>query len=72
TTGRSYWTFGLLVQKMWKHFDIFINGENLTDQRQSRWGAIYTGLMSSPIFKDIFAPLDGTVINAGIRIKLLN
>jgi len=72
TTGRSYWTFGLLVQKMWKHFDIFINGENLTDQRQSRWGAIYTGPMSSPIFKDIYAPLDGAVINAGIRIKLLN
>ncbi|QEM12224.1 TonB-dependent receptor [Mucilaginibacter rubeus] len=72
TTGRSYWTFGLLVQKMWKHFDIFINGENLTDQRQSRWGTIYTGPMSSPIFKDIYAPLDGAVINAGIRIKLLN
>jgi outer membrane receptor for ferrienterochelin and colicins len=38
--------------KMWKHFDIFINGENLTDQRQTRWGC----------FKDIYASLDGFVL----------
>jgi iron complex outermembrane receptor protein len=37
TTGRGYITFGLLVQKMWKHLDIFINAENLTDRRQTRW-----------------------------------
>lgn len=69
-TGRSYWTFGLLVQKMWKHLDVFINLENLTDQRQSKWGAIYTGTMTNPVFKDIYAPLDGVVANAGIRLKV--
>jgi len=72
TTGRDYWTFGLLVQKMWKHFDIFINAENLTDQRQTRWGQIYNGPMANPTFKDIYAPLDGRVVNIGIRFKLLN
>jgi len=72
TTGRAYITFGLLLQKMWKHLDIFINGENLTDRRQTRWGAIYSGNITNPIFKDIYAPLDGVVVNAGIRIKLLN
>jgi outer membrane receptor for ferrienterochelin and colicins len=71
TTGRGYYTFGLLIQKMWKHFDIFINGENLTDQRQTRWGSIYTGTITSPVFKDIYAPLDGVVVNVGIKIKLL-
>ena len=72
TTGRGYITFGLLIQKMWKRLDIFINGENLTDQRQTRWDSIYTGSMANPMFRDIYAPLDGVVINAGIRIKLLN
>lgn len=72
TTGRQYITFGLLVQKMWKHLDIFINAENLTDQRQTRWGSIYTGSIANPVFRDIYAPLDGVVVNAGIRIKLLN
>ena len=72
TTGRAYITFGLLVQKMWKHLDIFINAENLTDRRQTRWGSIYTGSITNPNFGDIYAPLDGVVVNAGIRIKLLN
>ncbi|WP_428329400.1 TonB-dependent receptor [Mucilaginibacter sp.] len=72
TTGRGFVTFGLLVQKMWKRIDIFINVENLTDQRQTRWGNIYTGSIARPDFKDIYAPLDGVVVNAGIRFKLLN
>jgi len=71
STGKGYITFGLLVQKMWKHLDIFVNAENLTDQRQTKWGSIYTGSITNPDFKDIYGPLDGVVINAGIRIKLL-
>jgi len=69
-TGRGYITYGILVQKMWKHFDIFINCENLSDQRQTRWGSIYTGSITNPVFSDVYAPLDGVVINGGIRIKL--
>lgn len=72
TTGRGYIIFGLLFQKMWKHLDIFVNAENLTDQRQTKWGSIYTGSLTNPDFKNIYAPLDGIVVNAGIRIKLLN
>jgi iron complex outermembrane receptor protein len=71
TAGRGYYTFGLLVQKMWKHFDLFINGENLTDQRQTKWGSIYSGSITNPVFKDIYAPLDGVVVNIGIKIKIL-
>ncbi|MCC8427286.1 TonB-dependent receptor plug domain-containing protein [Mucilaginibacter sp. UR6-11] len=71
TTGRGYYTFGLLLQKMWKHFDVFINGENITNQRQTRWGSIYIGPVSSPLFKDIYAPLDGAVFNLGVKIKLM-
>lgn len=69
TTGRSFVTFGALVQKMWKHLDVFINAENLTDQRQTKWGPIFTGSISDPVFKDIYAPLDGRVVNMGLRIK---
>jgi iron complex outermembrane receptor protein len=72
TIGRRYITFGLLVQKMWKHLDIFVNAENLTGQRQTKWESIYSGSITNPIFKDVYAPLEGSVVNAGIRIKLLN
>jgi iron complex outermembrane receptor protein len=70
STGRSFYVFGVLVQKMWKRLDLFINAENLTDQRQTKWGSIYTGNMAHPVFADIYAPLDGRVINGGIRLKL--
>ncbi len=69
-TGKQYATFGLLVQKMWEEFDIFLNAENITDRRQTRWGDIYTGSIINPMFKDIYAPLDGIVVNGGIRLKL--
>ena len=70
TTGKGFVTFGLLVQKMWKSFDVFINAENMTDQRQSRWENIYSGTITKPVFKDIYTPIEGAVINLGIKIKL--
>lgn len=70
TSGRAYITFGALAQKMWKHFSVFINVENLTDQRQTKWGSIYQGSITQPVFTDIYAPLDGRIVNAGIKIKV--
>lgn len=69
--GKSYLTFGLLVQKMWRHVDLFVNAENLTDRRQTRWDNIYDGSVTQPVFKDIYAPLEGVVVNAGLKIKFL-
>lgn len=70
STGKSYTTFGILAQKMWEHFSVFINVENLTDQRQTKWGSIYQGIITRPVFTDVHAPLDGRIINAGIKIKV--
>jgi len=71
TTGHSYIIFGLLVQKMWKRFSVFVNAENLTDRRQTRFGSIWSGTVAHPMFDDIYAPLDGAVVNAGVKIRLL-
>ena len=70
STGKGFVTCGLLIQKMWKHFDVFINAENLTDRRQTRWDSIYTGSITNPTFRDIYAPLDGVVVNMGVKIKV--
>ncbi len=69
--GKAFITYGLLLQKMTRHFDIFINAENLTDRRQSRWDNIYSGTVTNPIFKDIYTPLEGAVINLGLKIKVI-
>jgi outer membrane receptor for ferrienterochelin and colicins len=70
TTGRSYWTAGFMVEKFWNKFSVFINFENFTDVRQTKFGPIYTGPASDPVFKDIYAPVDGFVVNGGIKLKL--
>ncbi|WP_433836192.1 TonB-dependent receptor domain-containing protein [Flavobacterium anhuiense] len=70
TTGRDYWIFGFMVEKLWENFSVYANFENFTDTRQTKFGSIYTGTISNPVFKDIYAPLDGFVVNAGIKIKI--
>jgi iron complex outermembrane receptor protein len=69
-TGQAYWVFGAMVERIWEHFSVFVNFENFTDTRQTRFGNIYTNTITNPVFKDIYAPLDGFVMNAGIKIKL--
>lgn len=70
TIGREYWIFGFMVEKLWENFSIYANFENFTDTRQTKFGSIYTGPISNPVFKDIYAPLDGFVVNAGVKLKI--
>jgi iron complex outermembrane receptor protein len=69
TTGQAYRVFGAMAERIWVHFSVFVNFENFTDTRQTRFGSIYTGTITSPVFKDIYAPLDGFVINAGVKVR---
>jgi len=66
--GQSYWIFGLMMEKLWENFSIFLNFENFTDTRQTRFDSIFTGTVSNPQFRDIYAPVDGFVINGGIKL----
>ncbi|MDR2805092.1 MAG: TonB-dependent receptor [Dysgonamonadaceae bacterium] len=70
TTSRDYWICGAMIEKIWQSFSVYANFENFTDTRQTRFGNIYTGAITRPVFKDIYAPLDGFVVNAGIKIKI--
>lgn len=68
--SRDYWIFGLMIEKMFSEkFSLFINFENFTDTRQTRFGSINSGTLATPIFADIFAPLDGYVANGGIKLR---
>ncbi len=69
-TGRHYWTTGFMAERLWEKFSIYINFENFIDTRQTKFGSIYSGSLTNPIFKDIYAPLDGFVVNGGLKIKL--
>lgn len=69
-TGKPYWIFGFMAEKLWERFSIYINFENFTDTRQTRFDSINSGSVSNPVFRDIYAPLDGFVINGGLKLRL--
>jgi len=68
--GKEYWICGFMVERLWEKFSLFINFENFLDARQTRFDTIYTGPISSPVFRDIYAPVDGFVVNGGIKLNL--
>ena len=69
-TGKQYVLCGFMVEKLWEKFSVYINFENFLDARQTRFDTIYTGTVTNPVFRDIYAPLDGFLINGGIKLKL--
>lgn len=70
SAGKPFWTFGFMAEKLWERFSLFINFENFTDTRQTRFDSIYTGTVTNPVFRDIYAPLDGFVVNGGLKLRL--
>ncbi len=70
STGRGYWLCGLMAEKIWKQLSVYINFENILDSRQTRFDTIYSGSISYPQFRDIYAPLDGFVVNGGMKLRL--
>ena len=69
-TGKSYWVTGFMAEKLWEKFSLYINFENFTDSRQTKFDTIYTGTIRNPQFRDIYAPLDGLVMNGGVKLRL--
>lgn len=71
STGKSYVSVGFMAEKIWERFSLFINFENIFDARQTRFDTIYTGTRLNPQFRDIYAPLDGRIINGGIKFNII-
>ncbi len=70
TFGKTYWLTGFMAEKIWEKISLYINFENFTNTRQSKFDTIYTGSINNPVFKDIYAPVEGFVFNGGIKIRL--
>ncbi len=70
TETPSYVFMALLAEKKFgKHATLVLNCENLFDYRQSKEEALYTGSISAPNFKQLWAPIDGRVVNLSFRWK---
>jgi iron complex outermembrane receptor protein len=69
--GRGYLLVGALAERRLGSFRVFINLENLTNVRQTRWDPLVrpVQLPDGRWTVDAWAPLDGRVINGGIRFQ---
>lgn len=70
TADENFWTVDLMIQRGWGPWSLLLNVEDLTDTRQSRFGALYTGTRQAPVFKEVYAPLEGRVVSVALRYRL--
>ena len=71
TVSEPYMILGVLAEKQFGRIRLFVNGENLTGVRQTRWDPLLltTRAADGRWTVDAWAPLDGRNINGGLRLR---
>jgi iron complex outermembrane receptor protein len=71
SSSEPYMIVGVLAEKQLGRFRLFINGENLTGVRQTRWDPLLrpTRAADGRWTVDAWAPLEGRNINGGCRVS---
>lgn len=71
TTSRPYFVTGLLVERRFGNARVFVNAENLLDTRQTGYDPLVLPERSPEgrWTTDAWAPLEGRVLNAGVRFE---
>ncbi|WP_342644557.1 TonB-dependent receptor [Mucilaginibacter sp. CSA2-8R] len=68
---RNFPFLAAMVERKWgSHVSFVLNCENINDFRQSRYESLYTGTITRPVFKQLWAPIDGRAVNLAMRIKI--
>ena len=70
TKTPSFAEYGFMAEKIFRKFSLFINLENFSDTRQSRYKNVVNGPHLNPVFDQIWTHTEGFVVNGGIKIKL--
>jgi len=66
----EYYMAGLMAMREFKKLSIFVNFENFTDARQSKFETVVFPPFNQPRFAEIWAPMDGFVANGGFKVNL--
>ena len=67
---KNYFLCAAMIQYNIGKVSIVLNGENLLNFKQSKYEKIYDGSIYNPQFHQLWAPIDGRVINLSIKWKL--
>jgi len=66
----NFWFLAVMIERKFSKGSLVLNCENLLDARQSKYEQLVTGPVSHPVFKSIWAPLEGRVINLSLKLAL--
>jgi len=71
TQSEPYMVVGLLAEKVFGRVRVFVNGENLTGVRQTRWDPLLRQARATDgrWTVDAWAPLEGRNVNGGLRMR---
>jgi len=71
TVSEPYMILGLLAERQFGRFRLFVNGENLSAVRQTHWNPLLrpTRAADGRWTVDAWAPLEGRNINGGVRVR---
>ena len=67
---KPFWVLGIFGEKNFGKYSLFINFENITDTRQSRFTQVVFPPHQTPTFAEIYTHTEGRVINGGLKIRL--
>ena len=67
---KPYWVLGIFGEKTFGKFSLFVNAENITDTRQSRFGQVVFPPFQNPTFAEIYTHTEGRIFNGGVKIRL--
>lgn len=67
---KPFWVLGIFGEKSFGKYSLFINAENITDTRQSRFGQVVFPPFNNPTFSEIYTHTEGRIFNGGIKIRL--
>jgi outer membrane receptor for ferrienterochelin and colicins len=69
--SEPYVILGLLAEKQFGPMRLFVNGENLTSVRQTRWDPLLlpSRAVDGRWAVDAWAPLEGRNVNGGLRVR---
>lgn len=61
--------FGLFGEKTFGKYSLFINAENIFDERQGRNGLVVFPPHQNPAFAELYTHTEGRIFNGGIKIR---
>jgi iron complex outermembrane receptor protein/outer membrane receptor for ferrienterochelin and colicins len=66
----NLWFMAAMVEWKFKTGSVVLNCENLLDTRQAKYEQLVIGTTQKPIFRPVWGPLEGRVINLSLKLSI--